>query len=146
MVLQLSQIFTILLFHYDGQTSEWDEFEWSKRAIHDCGNLRTIIFLLGMKTSGSSILIQRICPPEKPKRDSALIPTCHHVQHMYSVQPNSFLGFHLASSYGTKHYLHVPLLLPTLQAVPNENFTILLFHYDGQTSDWDEFEWSKLST
>ncbi|KAI8542420.1 hypothetical protein RHMOL_Rhmol08G0137400 [Rhododendron molle] len=31
---KLSQIFTILLFHYDGQTSEWDEFEWSKRAIH----------------------------------------------------------------------------------------------------------------
>ncbi|KAL6342824.1 hypothetical protein AAG906_016843 [Vitis piasezkii] len=26
--------FTILLFHYDGQTTEWDEFEWSKRAIH----------------------------------------------------------------------------------------------------------------
>ncbi|KAL3629179.1 hypothetical protein CASFOL_026401 [Castilleja foliolosa] len=26
--------FTVLLFHYDGRTSEWDEFEWSKRAIH----------------------------------------------------------------------------------------------------------------
>ncbi|EYU22537.1 hypothetical protein MIMGU_mgv1a026907mg [Erythranthe guttata] len=26
--------FTILLFHYDGRTNEWDEFEWSKRAIH----------------------------------------------------------------------------------------------------------------
>ncbi|KAK6936059.1 Protein of unknown function DUF707 [Dillenia turbinata] len=26
--------FTILLFHYDGRTSEWDEFEWSKTAIH----------------------------------------------------------------------------------------------------------------
>ncbi|URE46527.1 lysine ketoglutarate reductase trans-splicing related 1 [Musa troglodytarum] len=23
-----------MLFHYDGRTSEWDEFEWSKRAIH----------------------------------------------------------------------------------------------------------------
>ncbi|RVW80461.1 hypothetical protein CK203_042283 [Vitis vinifera] len=29
-----SEDFTILLFHYDGQTTEWDEFEWSKRAIH----------------------------------------------------------------------------------------------------------------
>ena len=29
-----SENFTILLFHYDGRTSEWDEFEWSKRAIH----------------------------------------------------------------------------------------------------------------
>lgn len=24
----------IMLFHYDGHTSEWDQFEWSKRAIH----------------------------------------------------------------------------------------------------------------
>ncbi|EHA8587828.1 hypothetical protein COCNU_scaffold003335G000020 [Cocos nucifera] len=29
-----SENFTIVLFHYDGRTSEWDEFEWSKRAIH----------------------------------------------------------------------------------------------------------------
>ncbi|KAI3949663.1 hypothetical protein MKW92_008761 [Papaver armeniacum] len=29
-----SSNFTILLFHYDGKTSEWDQFEWSKRAIH----------------------------------------------------------------------------------------------------------------
>ncbi|KMZ60818.1 Lysine ketoglutarate reductase trans-splicing related 1 [Zostera marina] len=33
-VKKFSQNFTILLFHYDGITSEWDEFEWSKRAIH----------------------------------------------------------------------------------------------------------------
>lgn len=33
-LLQFSENFTILLFHYDGRTSEWDEFEWSKRAIH----------------------------------------------------------------------------------------------------------------
>ncbi|XP_020209308.1 uncharacterized protein LOC109794256, partial [Cajanus cajan] len=26
--------FAILLFHYDGQTSEWDQFEWSRNAIH----------------------------------------------------------------------------------------------------------------
>ncbi|XP_031480722.1 uncharacterized protein LOC116250887 [Nymphaea colorata] len=33
-VKKFSENFTILLFHYDGQTSGWDEFEWSKRAIH----------------------------------------------------------------------------------------------------------------
>ncbi|CAA2938969.1 uncharacterized protein LOC111406312 [Olea europaea subsp. europaea] len=32
--LQFSENFTIVLFHYDGRASEWDEFEWSKRAIH----------------------------------------------------------------------------------------------------------------
>lgn len=33
-VRKFSDNFVILLFHYDGRTSEWDEFEWSKRAIH----------------------------------------------------------------------------------------------------------------
>ncbi|MBA0828687.1 hypothetical protein Goarm_013332, partial [Gossypium armourianum] len=33
-VKKFSGNFTILLFHYDGQTTEWDEFEWSKQAIH----------------------------------------------------------------------------------------------------------------
>ncbi|KAL9997002.1 hypothetical protein Hdeb2414_s0033g00718841 [Helianthus debilis subsp. tardiflorus] len=33
-VRKFSDNFTILLFHYDGRTTEWDEFEWSKRAIH----------------------------------------------------------------------------------------------------------------
>ncbi|KAL5997396.1 hypothetical protein ACLOJK_008326 [Asimina triloba] len=33
-VKKFSENFTIVLFHYDGQTSEWDEFEWSQRAIH----------------------------------------------------------------------------------------------------------------
>ncbi|KAL6351630.1 hypothetical protein AAG906_040984 [Vitis piasezkii] len=33
-VKKFSEDFTILLFHYDGRTTEWDEFEWSKRAIH----------------------------------------------------------------------------------------------------------------
>ncbi|KVI02506.1 Protein of unknown function DUF707 [Cynara cardunculus var. scolymus] len=33
-VKKFSENFTILLFHYDGRTSEWNEFEWSKRAIH----------------------------------------------------------------------------------------------------------------
>ncbi|KAM7269077.1 hypothetical protein ACFE04_024574 [Oxalis oulophora] len=31
---KFSDDFTILLFHYDGRTTEWDEFEWSKNAIH----------------------------------------------------------------------------------------------------------------
>ncbi|XP_077227084.1 trimethylguanosine synthase (DUF707) [Tasmannia lanceolata] len=33
-VKKFSEDFTILLFHYDGRASEWDQFEWSKRAIH----------------------------------------------------------------------------------------------------------------
>ncbi|KAF3337452.1 hypothetical protein FCM35_KLT18039 [Carex littledalei] len=33
-VQKFSENFTILLFHYDGHINEWDEFEWSKRAIH----------------------------------------------------------------------------------------------------------------
>ncbi|XP_020245165.1 uncharacterized protein LOC109823291, partial [Asparagus officinalis] len=31
---KFSKDFTIVLFHYDGRTSEWDQFEWSKHAIH----------------------------------------------------------------------------------------------------------------
>ncbi|XP_057549424.1 uncharacterized protein LOC130827659 isoform X2 [Amaranthus tricolor] len=31
---KFSDNFTIILFHYDGRTNDWDEFEWSKRAIH----------------------------------------------------------------------------------------------------------------
>lgn len=34
MVKKFSEDFQILLFHYDGRTSEWEEFEWSRRAIH----------------------------------------------------------------------------------------------------------------
>nr|CAB3459912.1 unnamed protein product [Digitaria exilis] len=33
-VKKFSENFAILLFHYDGRVTEWDEFEWSKRAIH----------------------------------------------------------------------------------------------------------------
>ncbi|CAH9108436.1 unnamed protein product [Cuscuta europaea] len=33
-VKKFSKNFTILLFHYDDHTTEWDEFEWSKLAIH----------------------------------------------------------------------------------------------------------------
>ncbi|KAM7257729.1 hypothetical protein ACFE04_013470 [Oxalis oulophora] len=33
-VKKFSDDFTILLFHYDGRTTEWDQFEWSKKAIH----------------------------------------------------------------------------------------------------------------
>ncbi|KAK3121546.1 hypothetical protein QOZ80_8BG0655860 [Eleusine coracana subsp. coracana] len=31
---QFSDNFDVMLFHYDGRTTEWDEFEWSKQAIH----------------------------------------------------------------------------------------------------------------
>ncbi|KAJ0019955.1 hypothetical protein Pint_31160 [Pistacia integerrima] len=34
MVKKFSEDFQLLLFHYDGHTSKWDEFEWSKSAIH----------------------------------------------------------------------------------------------------------------
>ncbi|GFQ07686.1 hypothetical protein PHJA_002912700 [Phtheirospermum japonicum] len=33
-VKKLSENFTVLLFHYDGRTSEWGKFEWSERVIH----------------------------------------------------------------------------------------------------------------
>ncbi|MED6150491.1 hypothetical protein PIB30_072821 [Stylosanthes scabra] len=33
-VQKFSSNFSIVLFHYDGRASEWDEFEWAKRAIH----------------------------------------------------------------------------------------------------------------
>uniref|UniRef100_A0A9I9CZ92 Uncharacterized protein n=1 Tax=Cucumis melo TaxID=3656 RepID=A0A9I9CZ92_CUCME len=44
-VRKFSDNFVILLFHYDGRTSEWDEFEWSKRAIH------TLDWIILMQTS-----------------------------------------------------------------------------------------------
>ncbi|XP_004499399.2 uncharacterized protein [Cicer arietinum] len=31
---KFSENFTIVLFHYDGRASEWNKFEWSKKAIH----------------------------------------------------------------------------------------------------------------
>lgn len=40
-VKKFSDNFTILLFHYDGRTNEWDEFEWSKRAIHVSAHKQT---------------------------------------------------------------------------------------------------------
>ncbi|XP_022846405.1 uncharacterized protein LOC111369158 [Olea europaea var. sylvestris] len=33
-VKKFSEDFQIMLFHYDGRTSEWDQFEWSRRAVH----------------------------------------------------------------------------------------------------------------
>ncbi|XP_073150616.1 uncharacterized protein [Henckelia pumila] len=33
-VKKFSEDFQILLFHYDGHTSEWEQFEWSRDAIH----------------------------------------------------------------------------------------------------------------
>ncbi|EEE66390.1 hypothetical protein OsJ_22725 [Oryza sativa Japonica Group] len=31
---KLSDKFDIVLFHYDGRTTEWEEFEWSKKVVH----------------------------------------------------------------------------------------------------------------
>ncbi|KAL0920952.1 hypothetical protein M5K25_007972 [Dendrobium thyrsiflorum] len=31
---KFSKDFTIMLFHYDGRASEWEQFEWSQRAVH----------------------------------------------------------------------------------------------------------------
>ncbi|KAL5200135.1 hypothetical protein ABZP36_021338 [Zizania latifolia] len=31
---KFSDKFDVVLFHYDGRTTEWDELEWSKRAVH----------------------------------------------------------------------------------------------------------------
>jgi hypothetical protein len=31
---QFSSNFDVVLFHYDGRTTEWEEFEWSKKAVH----------------------------------------------------------------------------------------------------------------
>ncbi|KAJ1268286.1 hypothetical protein BS78_07G123700 [Paspalum vaginatum] len=31
---KFSDNFDVMLFHYDGHTTEWDEFEWSKEAVH----------------------------------------------------------------------------------------------------------------
>ncbi|KAI7749434.1 hypothetical protein M8C21_000254 [Ambrosia artemisiifolia] len=33
-VKKFSEDFQILLFHYDGRTTEWDRYEWSKKSIH----------------------------------------------------------------------------------------------------------------
>ncbi|KVH90761.1 hypothetical protein Ccrd_007223 [Cynara cardunculus var. scolymus] len=33
-VKKFSDDFQIMLFHYDGRTTEWDQYEWSKQAIH----------------------------------------------------------------------------------------------------------------
>ncbi|TYH23853.1 hypothetical protein ES288_A03G045400v1 [Gossypium darwinii] len=33
-VKKFSEVFQIMLFHYDGRTTEWDRLEWSKTAIH----------------------------------------------------------------------------------------------------------------
>jgi hypothetical protein len=32
--IQFSDNFDIVLFHYDGHTTEWDEFEWSHEVTH----------------------------------------------------------------------------------------------------------------
>lgn len=34
LALQFSREWQILLFHYDGKVSEWDDLEWSRNVIH----------------------------------------------------------------------------------------------------------------
>ncbi|CAL5213526.1 unnamed protein product [Lathyrus oleraceus] len=38
---KFSENFTIVLFHYDDRISEWNQFEWSKRAIHISASKQT---------------------------------------------------------------------------------------------------------
>ncbi|KAG4167991.1 hypothetical protein ERO13_A13G230966v2 [Gossypium hirsutum] len=40
-VKKFSEDFQIVLFHYDGKTTEWDQFEWSKKAIHVTASKQT---------------------------------------------------------------------------------------------------------
>ncbi|KAI8542427.1 hypothetical protein RHMOL_Rhmol08G0137400 [Rhododendron molle] len=102
---KLSQIFTILLFHYDGQTSEWDEFEWSKRAIHVSVRKQT-------KCLSSRETEERQCTdPHLPP--CATYICCNHDTCVFSRR----MALCLAYDSSTEHYLHVLLLLPTLQVV-----------------------------
>ncbi|KAI8531098.1 hypothetical protein RHMOL_Rhmol11G0110800 [Rhododendron molle] len=68
---ELSQNFTILLFHYDGWTNK-----------------------LALLLNTLSIFLFKVCPPEKPKRDGALIHPCHHVQHLLKSWHLCFLETH----------------------------------------------------
>ncbi|PSS07357.1 Pimeloyl-[acyl-carrier protein] methyl ester esterase [Actinidia chinensis var. chinensis] len=40
-VMKFSENFSIVLFHYDGRASEWDQFEWSHKAIHISASKQT---------------------------------------------------------------------------------------------------------
>ncbi|KAK4358283.1 hypothetical protein RND71_023893 [Anisodus tanguticus] len=54
-VKKFSDDFTVLLFHYDGKTTEWDEFEWSKRAIHVSARKQTKWYIKLVKKHGLEI-------------------------------------------------------------------------------------------
>ncbi|KAH0665149.1 hypothetical protein KY285_026355 [Solanum tuberosum] len=54
-VKKFSEDFQILLFHYDGRTSEWDEFEWSKRAVHISVRKQTKWYIRLVKRHGLEI-------------------------------------------------------------------------------------------
>lgn len=41
LLLQFSEEFAIMMFHYDGKANEWDQFEWSQRAIHITASRQT---------------------------------------------------------------------------------------------------------
>jgi hypothetical protein len=48
-----------MLFHYDGRTTEWDEFEWSKRAIHVSVMKQTKWYIIAkiLQCSGMSSMV-----------------------------------------------------------------------------------------
>ncbi|PNY09548.1 hypothetical protein L195_g006101 [Trifolium pratense] len=55
-VKKFSDDFTILLFHYDGRTSEWDEYEWSNNATYVrsptlARDMTYIVFIIVVQTS-----------------------------------------------------------------------------------------------
>ncbi|KAL2927515.1 Oxygen-dependent choline dehydrogenase [Bienertia sinuspersici] len=67
LLLQFSENFTIILFHYDGRTSEWDEFEWSRQVIHvSARNKLNGKHAIGSITNGSKTVAevgQYVCDP-----------------------------------------------------------------------------------
>ncbi|KAG5119786.1 hypothetical protein JHK82_034206 [Glycine max] len=54
-VKKFSDDFAILLFHYDGRTSEWDQFEWSRNAIHVSARKQTKWYIHLVKKYGLEI-------------------------------------------------------------------------------------------
>ncbi|KAG5042961.1 Auxin-induced protein 5NG4 [Glycine soja] len=62
LLLQFLGNFTILLFHYDGRTTEWDEFEWSKQAIHMSVRKQTKcpLMMIIVAIMGAFILAEKI--------------------------------------------------------------------------------------
>nr|GMD29465.1 T6D22.12 isoform 1 [Ipomoea batatas] len=54
-VKKFSEDFQIMLFHYDGRTSEWDQFEWSRRAVHVSARKQTKWYIQLVRKHGLEI-------------------------------------------------------------------------------------------